>query len=293
MRHSTRRGGRESGLFIKHLKGDYSLGRSYWMHTVLLGMGTSWLGIYAIQKVGEHHAARHVSMALLVYLGVALLLTVWSVAGAWMSAMKHLFGRGRRLWAILAMLSLAAIAFGTMKEYADLRPALREHWDIAQGQQPGKKFQVTLLNDGRVVAFNGGVNEGASRALDQVIADAPRVTTVLLESPGGWMREGRRMAAVIQRYGLSTRVEGECHSACTVVFLAGVDRTLGEQAVLGFHRGRRPGEDSKGESDERSGEAYIKAGLPQAFVQRILDTPNDEIWTPSRRELLKAGVLTR
>jgi hypothetical protein len=291
--YSTARRRREPGLVIKHLKGDYSLARSYWLHTVLLGWGTSWLGIYAIQQVGEHHAARHASMTLLAYLCVALLITAWSLAGAWMSAIKSLFGRGGRFWAILAMLSLAVGAVGTMREYIELRPALREHWAIAQGEQPAEDFDVVLLDEGRVVSYTGGVNEGASRALDQVIADAPRVTTVLLESPGGWMREGERMAAVIRRYGLSTRVETECHSACTVAFLAGIDRTLGEGAVLGFHRGRAPGQDAKGESEAHDAEVYAKAGLPQAFIRRVLDTPHDDIWMPTRRELLKAGVLTR
>lgn len=291
--HHTTRGRREPGLVIKHLKGDYSLARSYWLHTVLLGWGVSWLGIFAIQQVGEHQAARHASAALLAYLCVALLITTWSLAGAWMSAMKSLFGRGGRLWAVLAMLSLAFGAVGTMKEYIELRPALREHWTIAQGEQPAEEFEVSMLDDGRVVSYTGGVNDGASRALEKVIADAPRVTTVLLESPGGWMREGQRMAAVIQRYGLSTRVETECHSACTVAFLAGVDRTLGEGAVLGFHRGRAPGQDAKGESAEHDAEVYAKAGLPQAFIRRVIETPHNDIWMPTRRELLKAGVLTR
>ena len=293
-KHNIARGRRrEPGLLIKHLKGDFSLARSYWLHTVLLGWGTSWLGIYAIQQVGEHHAARHASMTLLGYLGVAVLITAWSVAGAWMSSMKNLFGRGSRLWGALAMLSLTAVAFGTIKEYIGLQPALREHWAIAQGKQPGEQFKVVLRDGGRVVSYTGGVNEGASRALDEVVAEAPRVTTVVLDSPGGWMKEGERMAAVIQRYGLSTRVEDECHSACTVAFLAGVDRTMGDAGVLGFHRGRTPGQDAKGKSDEHDAEVYAKAGLPKAFIRRILETPNNDIWIPTRRELLKAGVLTR
>ncbi len=290
---TTTRHGREPGFFIKHLKGDYSLARSYWLHTVLLGWGTAALGLYAIQQVSEHHAARDASTALMVYLAVALLITVWSIAGAWMSAMKHLFGQGRRIWAFAAMLSLAAGTFGTMREYAELRPALREHWAIAQGQQPGEEFDIALTDNGRVVTFKGGVNDGAARALDKVIADAPRVTTVRLESPGGWLREGQRMAAVIARYGLRTHVEKRCSSACTVAFMAGVDRTLGDGAALGFHRARGPGEDAKGEGADDEGQIYAKAGLPKAFIQRILATPNNDIWVPSRRELLAAGALTR
>ncbi|MET0334628.1 MAG: hypothetical protein ABW190_10190 [Rhizobacter sp.] len=289
---NTRRG-REPGLFIKHLKGDYSLARSYWVHNVLLGWGMAALGAYALHGIGDAHAARHASMGLFVYLGLTVLVGIWSTTGAWMSALKHLFGRGQPLWAVAAMLTLALGALGTMREFVKSKPALIEHWAIAQGEQPAEDFEITMVDKGRVVWFRGGINEGASAALDKVIADAPRVTTVLLESPGGWMREGERMAAVIQRYRLSTRIEAECASACTVAFLAGIDRTAGPEGVLGFHRGRSPGDDPRRQASDDEAEIYRKAGVPPAFVKRILATAHEDIWEPSHGELRAAGVLTR
>ncbi len=285
----------ESGLFIKHLKGEYSLARSYWLHTVLLGWGLSALAAYIFHRIGEGHAARHVSMAVLVFQPLATLVWLWSTLGTWVAAMKHLFIKGSRLWAVLVMMTLLVGVFGVMRELSTMRPYLQEHWEVAQGKQPTDDgFTVSLQDNGRVVEFKGGVNEGAAAALDKAIADAPKVSTVRLDSPGGWLREGERMAAVVRRYQLHTHVDEDCYSSCTLVFLAGKDRTAGQHAAVGFHRGRGIGEGKRGgsaTSDEA--ELYAKTGLDAAFVRRILNTPNDEVWVPTRRELLKAHVLTR
>lgn len=103
------------------------------------------------------------------------------------------------------------------------------------------------------------------------------------------------MAGVVKKYGLSTHVNAECFSSCTLVLLAGLERTGGPHAEIGFHRGRHTGEveGKKYVPDAEEAALYRKAGLDSAFVQRILATRNDEIWIPSRAELLQAHVLTR
>ena len=117
----------------------------------------------------------------------------------------------------------------------------------------------------------------------------------MLNSPGGWIKEGERMAQVIRRYQIHTHVEEECFSSCTLVFLAGLDRTMGPHAALGFHRGRSIGESGRRQTSTRKEEAdiYLRAGLNRDFVQKILATPHSDIWVPTRRELLQAQVLTR
>jgi hypothetical protein len=114
------------------------------------------------------------------------------------------------VWSLLALLSLAIGTAATARELGRMGPYLKEHWAVAQGKQPTQSFEVTLRDEGRVVLFSGGINDGAAAAIDKAIGAAPRVGTVLLHSPGGWLREGRRMAEVVKRYQLNTRVEGEC-----------------------------------------------------------------------------------
>ena len=292
--HPRHRQARGPGFVLRHLMGDYSLGRSYWVHTVLLGGLVTVAGGMLLNRLGERYGLRYLSMGVIAFEVGVVVVWLWALAGTWMASFRHLMGRGRKLWALLAMLSLTAGSVSIVREAAHLRPFIEEHWATAMGRQPAEDFRIDLVDGGRVVAFTGGVNESAAAALDRAIANAPKVTTVRLESPGGWLREGERMAEVVRRYGLRTRIETECHSSCTLVFLAGNDRTMAPGAKLGFHRGRAIGGDDPSEPpDRREAAIYLRAGLKPAFVQRILATPHASIWVPSHEVLYQAGVLTR
>jgi hypothetical protein len=285
-----------AGFLWRHLVGEYSLGRSYWLHTVLLGWGLAAFGAWVFRELGDRSSMRSVSIAVLCFEPLVVAVWLWSMFGTTMSALRRLVDGSQIVWALLALLSLGIGTLATVRELGRMGPYLREHWAVAQGKQPTERFEVTLRDEGRVVFFSGGINDGAAAAIDKAIGEAPRVGTCSCILPGGWLREGRRMADVVQRYRLNTRVEGECFSACTLVLLAGANRSAGERALIGFHRGRSIGESA----DDRSlparaeeTELYRRAGLKPEFVRRIVTTPNDDIWIPSRSELLREDVLTR
>jgi len=282
------------GFVLSHLMGEYSLGRSYWVHTVLLGGVVTAVGVVLLGGIGQRYGLRYLSMGVIAFEIAVVMVWLWALAGTWMASLRHLMGQGNKLWAVLAMASLAIASVHIVREASQMRPFIAEHWATAMGRQPAEDFHIELVDGGRVVAFSGGVNESAAAALDKAIAQAPKVTTVRLESPGGWLSEGERMADVVRRYGLRTRIETECHSSCTLVFLAGNDRTMAPGARLGFHRGRAiGGEDPNDPPDRREAAIYLRAGLQPAFVQRILATPHASIWMPSHEFLYKSGVLTR
>lgn len=118
---------------------------------------------------------------------------------------------------------------------------------------------------------------------------APSVTTVVLQSPGGWIRQGQMVADVIRARGLNTYAEGVCASACTIAFLAGKDRSVAPRAKLGFHSGRNVG----GEGVADVSAIYRSAGLPERMIRKIANTSFDDMWFPLHEELLAAGVITR
>jgi hypothetical protein len=295
---SPRRGtsAAQSGILWRHLVGEYSLARSYWVHTVLLGWGVAFAGGWALSAIADRSTARSISMAVLVLEPLLFLVWLWSMTGTTVSALRKLFTGPGRFWAILALLVMALSAVASARELHRLGPALKEHLQVALGKQPGDDFVVTVSGDGRVVAFSGGVNDGAAAAIDKAIGDAPQAGTLLLDSPGGWIREGIRMADVVRRYRLNTRVEHDCFSSCTIVLLAGENRSAGPAATIGFHRGRAVGE--SGDAGRRpvpaeEADIYRKAGLGEAFVRRIVATPNNSIFIPTHSELLHEDVLTR
>ena len=215
-RGESRRHGRpeaRAGFLWRHLVGEYSLGRSYWLHTVLLGWGLAAFGAWVFRELGDRSSMRSVSVAVLCFEPLVVAVWLWSMFGTTMSALRRFLDGSQVVWSLLALLSLAIGTAATARELGQMGRYLKEHWAVAQGKQPTETFEVTLRDEGRVVSFSGGINDGAAAAIDRAIGAAPRVGTVLLHSPGGWLREGRRMAEVVKRYQLNTRLEGECFSA--------------------------------------------------------------------------------
>jgi hypothetical protein len=139
------------------------------------------------------------------------------------------------------------------------------------------------------------MNDGAADALAAALDRAPGARTVVLDSGGGWLREGRLVAAVISQRGLATYVDGRCSSACTLAFLAGKERTLGPHGRLGFHQVRSIGRSDLGRWLEigRTRSMYESAGLPTDFVERVAATPPEKMWYPTEAELRAAHVITR
>ena len=287
---------RGPGFVLKHLLGEYSLARSYWVHTVLLGWGFAAAGGWVLHAFAQRAPMRHVAVAVLAFEAFAMLVWLWSAAGTWMAALRRLVMGGGRFWAVAAILTVGLAMFGAVREAWEWRSGMEDIWAVAQGRQPTPSFELVLQPGGRELLYHGGINEGAADALEQQLAQAsPQPTTLLLDSPGGWLREGQRLADVVRRHGLDTRAAHECYSSCTLVLLAGRHRSAAPGAVVGFHRGRPMGQTRRPATPARAEEAqlYLDAGLARAFVDQSLSTPNDEIGIPSRQALLEARVLTR
>jgi hypothetical protein len=108
------------------------------------------------------------------------------------------------------------------------------------------------LSDSKQCAFklSGNITSGDNDHLASLIVLRPpdvldeRTETLCLNSPGGLLAEGLKIAETIYTKGMSTLVaEGsECFSACAIIFMAGVVpphagpyRKLSARGLLGFH----------------------------------------------------------
>jgi hypothetical protein len=283
-------------FFKKHFNGDYSLARSYWVNTTLISFFAPLIGALLLPWLAENFAARYASMAFIFTTALGVSAWFWAVSGTWASANKHVSRGGHKGWATAAKVM---IVFGLLKTFGDtikISPLLMEHLHIAAGEQLGPQSTFEVLADGKSIRLNGGINDGTANQLVKALALAPSVTTVLLSSQGGWVREGEMLAKIIEDHGLDTYVETQCASACTIAFLAGKTRAADPAAKIGFHSlsfvGGGNGAMRKEES-EATFNAYANAGLPADFLKNIANTPKDQMWYPSHEEMIQAGVLTR
>lgn len=281
-------------FFRRHFNGDYSLARSYWVNTFLVALFAPVLGLMLLPWLSANFPARYGSAGFLFITALGVVVWVWAVSGTWASANKHAQRGGSSRWALAAKGMIVLGVINTLANVINMTPALVEHARVAAGAQPGGTTRLEIRADGRSILLSGGINDGSAEQLDRALEMAPSVTTVVLASEGGWIREGKKLAEVIGKRGLNTYIEQYCVSACTIAFLAGKSRAAAPSAKLGFHASRSVG--SMGSDPDESAtiaSMYRSAGLPEYFVRKVRDTPYEKIWFPTQEELLAAGVLTR
>lgn len=280
-------------FFRRHWNGDYSLGRSYWVNTFLVSLFAPALGLLLF-PILQDLPAQYSSAAVLGLTALGLLAWTWAISGTWASANKHVLRGGKQGWANAAKVMIVLGILRTVGEVGNMSGGLSEHWRVVLGGQIGPQYTIQVSADGKSVVFKGGMNDGAAEALTRALDMAPAVNTVVFSSTGGWVREGNLVANVISQRKITTYVEGECTSACTIAFLAGNDRAAGPNAHIGFHQFKSVGESGGSAGDDAMARAvYERAGIPREFIARIVATPPEKVWYPKHEELLAANIITR
>ncbi|MFO1267659.1 MAG: hypothetical protein U1F67_13345 [Rubrivivax sp.] len=224
----------------RHWRGELTLPVSYWVNNVLLAMPVGFaIGALAawIEVTGDH--LRGGSLALLVGWPLLALFSLWCIVGAWRSASAYRACGGPTAWAALAKLSLALSAAGTLWSTAfDFAPHIGEYMRMARGIDPIGNVQATLSPDGRRLRLEGPLSLGDAERVRTLAAGATALRIVELDSPGGRLIEGERIAALVRKGAWHTRTTGGCESACTLIHMAGERKQLLPGAKLGFHRAR-------------------------------------------------------
>jgi len=285
-----------SNYFVRHWRGECSLGISYWLNSNLAGIASLVL-IAAVNMMEEgSYSLRAISFASIGVLFVSVTASVWSLVGIWRSANHHVVQGGSSGWASAARVG---VAFGTIAMashlFTTILPQIKEFALIASGNDPIGNIKIYVATNGQSVIVHGMLREGAAVEVLKILDAAPSATSLVLDSAGGRLLEAQQLAHAVRSRHLNTYVEDQCASACTYVFLAGNDRAATPNARIGFHQPSFPGLDADAQraSTQTMLDVYRAAELPEAFIQRIAKTPPEDMWYPTRDELIAAHVITR
>lgn len=157
---------------------------------------------------------------------------------------------------------------------------------------------LPIVDQGRTVQIAGEIDYAILTAFRDALARSPEIERVELQSDGGLIYAARAIAGVVQEYRLNSHVSDVCASACTLIFAAGAERTMSEEARLGFHAyGKRTPNHilmvDAGQEQEKD-VAYLQSrGISDGFLQGMYRVENDDMWFPDRETLVDAGFLTR
>ena len=88
--------------------------------------------------------------------------------------------------------------------------------------------------EGYVLKMTGDVDLGDADKMREKITGVD-IDQIYLESNGGYVYEGLKMANIIRDMNIPTFVIDYCHSACTFMFAAGNRSFMGVSAKVGIH----------------------------------------------------------
>jgi hypothetical protein len=160
---------------------------------------------------------------------------------------------------------------------------------LGRSVAPAATFSTATAKDGKViVTLVGEIADGDSEALKTIIRtvnnDGRIVAIMRLNSPGGSVSEGVKLADMIRFGKMVTSVVGasKCASACFIIFAAGTEKYVNYTASVGVHGAS----DQSGEESAQSSAAtvtvarIVKAlGVPPSIIGKMVVTPPDQmVW---------------
>ncbi len=160
------------------------------------------------------------------------------------------------------------------------------------------EYTLKIENEGQQLHIKGIFDYGITDSVRNIINDNPNLKSVVLESSGGQVYEGRGLSILIGEYDLDTYSYNECSSACATAFIGGKRRYLGNIGKIGFHRYKLETISfwnflpSFVDSEQNKDLAILKSqGVQQDFLDKIFDQIPDEIWFPPQQDLIESGVI--
>lgn len=121
-----------------------------------------------------------------------------------------------------------------------------ENWNLncvcQHGTGPDQAMRQAAANaEFRIVGDQlhvlGNIDRGFHARFAAFLAMHPTVKTVALGSGGGSVRDAIQAGLLIRSRRLDTTLNGDCYSACPLIFLGGVQRTVwSPYPRLGFHQ---------------------------------------------------------
>lgn len=286
---------RAHGFIRKHWLGEYSFPRSFWLNTILLSWFTPIAMLSLLSSNTWNIPARAASIAFVSIFFMFYPLFFWGVLGTARAIKVYRENAGRKIWIVVAMPVMTLLFGDSFFTFLGTYRIVDDHIHMAFTGRYGPPASISVIDGGKSLLLSGQMREGSADAFAKAMNSFPSVTTIAFDSKGGLLQEAILIDKSIAKHSLDTYVTRECTSACTFSFLAGRHRCMAEGARIGFHAATYVRDLSKKTFQniaDYQRDLYLKAGLPELFVNEIMETPNSRVWYPSRQALLDAHVTT-
>ncbi|MBL4731783.1 MAG: hypothetical protein JKY82_04185 [Rhizobiaceae bacterium] len=270
--------------FVNHWRGQNAL-----FPTVIFSV----LGISFLMKSIPVQASFPVACAIMVVCSMVL---IWQIVGTWRAITVNLAPPGEPTMAWLGygalLVAITVTSFQLLDQYSG------DFSKPAYLRKLLKPPELLVSKDGLSISITGDIDFTTNTALLNTTAKFPHIKTVILASDGGLVYSARALAHNIIEKNLDTHIDERCASACTIVFMAGKNRTMGKTAKLGFHRYKyeinNPLRKSSLNDEQGNDTAFFKKrGVSETFLQKAFMAPHTNLWYPDKNTLVSAGIITK
>jgi hypothetical protein len=280
----------------KHWRGELSLAVSFWINFFLLNVALRLFAVWFTQSTPVKHPVI-ASRIIIIYLILFLVICYpWQIIGLWRACNRHIKESGKNLWARTAQVLVILGFLGTLANLNLSWPTYKEIYQLGFEKDEFANYKLELKQNNSLIHLQGGLGFGVSKEVARLLKKHPDVKGIILDSYGGRIYEGRELSKLILIYGLDTYSLKGCYSAATTAFIAGKNRFLGTGANLAFHQyymgyknlGVFVDMEKEQEEDLR---IFQRQGVKREFIEKLFNTPHNDLWYPSVDEMLDAGVI--
>ena len=276
----------------RHWRGEYGLWVSLLCFSLLAFAVVFLISLQILSSISpDNPPYRRMLLATPVFFAIAAA-GIWQLIGTWRASSAARSTTNYRLTRWFARLTAVAVTLVAFAIFAALPSALRNLNKMATDQDEyglaGNNLEVSDTN----LVITGHFSWGLLDRVEAALAENPDIDTVVLNSPGGHAAVGRRLSALIAARHLNTAVVDMCASACTYAYSGGEHRLAGPRARLGFHTEFGDNPQTLALSQAIGRAYWTQFGLPEEFIQKINDTPKDDVWFPSLKELRNLNFIT-
>lgn len=287
-------------FFKRYWRGEFSLPVSYWLVSLGVNIASSMvLALFANYSKGQDTFrplaifSSYASLIIFIYT-----VWLWQTVGLWRSAGRYIETPGKtKFWGYLAMLMVILGGLRVISSFGnDVQPNLAELYRIAFSDDPDiPNYKLTIVENGHELKLTGGIKYGLVADFERALDLTPTIRTIDLESVGGRIGVAEELYNLISKRKLDTVTNDRCLSACTYVFLAGVNRYVGPGGSLGFHSAKF-GSMSSPEINKQvlplENKITRDIGVPASFFKKVWAISSEKMWNPDKEELLANRVIS-
>ncbi len=286
---------------LSHWRGLQSIGVSFWIN-FLGGLALlSFIELTLLSKLQiPPDKLLFVVVASLIF--SRLVIFPWQLVGLFRAAERDYLETGHSIKTRgIQAIGLLSVMFTLVYSLEVIQGAVYFKHQLERHAEPTDKdnYSLTLSRDGTVLTVSGDIAPGITQAVSVLVQGNAELKTVILQSAGGHIYEGRGLAKVFMKHTLETRVLEECSSACTTAFMGGIKRSIGSSARLGFHQYKVGADHIKPFANfynipaeqQRDRALFESRGVAKEFLDNMFKQDARSIWFPEHSALLRFNII--